>query len=129
MYYNSIWSIAHRNVKGRNRLLDFHPFGCPIFVLDPSLQQGHKIPHWKPHSRVDVFLGLSPNHASSVPLVLSTTTGLISPQFHVVYDDYFTTTKCLHGNIFPTNWPTLLSTLTTKYVDDTFDSTSFLDST
>jgi hypothetical protein len=31
-------------VKGRNRLQDFHTFGCPIFVLDPSLQQGHKIP-------------------------------------------------------------------------------------
>jgi len=24
-------------IKGRNRLMDFHPFGCPIFVLDPSL--------------------------------------------------------------------------------------------
>jgi hypothetical protein len=31
-----------------------------------------------------VYLGSSPNHASSVPLVLSTTTGLVSPQFHVV---------------------------------------------
>ncbi len=89
-------------IKGRNRLLDFHPFGCPIFVLDPSLQQGHKIPRWKPRSHVGVYLGLSLNHASSVPLVLSTTTGLISPQFHVVYDDYFTTTKCLHDNILPT---------------------------
>jgi hypothetical protein len=74
---------------------DFHPFGCPIFVLDPSLQQGHKIPRWKPRSRVGVYLGFSPNHASSVPLVMSTTTGLVSPQFHVVYDDLFMTTNCL----------------------------------
>ncbi len=58
---------------------DFHPFGCPIFVLHPSLQQGHKIPRWKPRSRVGVYLGFSPNHASSVPLVSSTTTGLVSP--------------------------------------------------
>jgi len=42
-----------------NRLLDFHPFGCPVFVLDPSLQPGHKIPQWKPHSHVWVYLGLS----------------------------------------------------------------------
>jgi len=38
-----------------NQLCDFHPFGCPIFVLDPSLQQGHKIPCWKPRSRVGVY--------------------------------------------------------------------------
>jgi hypothetical protein len=25
-------------IKQRNKFLDFHPFGCPIFVLDPSLQ-------------------------------------------------------------------------------------------
>jgi hypothetical protein len=37
-------------IKGRNPLSDFHPFGCPVFVLDPSLQQGHKIPRWKPRS-------------------------------------------------------------------------------
>jgi hypothetical protein len=35
-------------LKGRNSLPDFHPFGCPIFILEPSLQQGHKIPRWKP---------------------------------------------------------------------------------
>jgi hypothetical protein len=116
-------------VKNRNRLLDFHPFGCLIFILDPTLQQGHKIPRWKPCSRVGVYLGLSPNHASTVPLVLSTTTGLVSPQFHVVFDDHFTTTKCLHDNILPTNWPTLLSTSSSKYTDDTFDPTPFTDST
>jgi hypothetical protein len=31
-------------IKGRFCLSNFHPFGCPVFVLDPSLQQGHKIP-------------------------------------------------------------------------------------
>ena len=30
------------------RLRDFHPFGCPVFVLEASLQNGHKIPKWKP---------------------------------------------------------------------------------
>ena len=28
----------------RCRLRDFHPFGCPVFVLEASLQNGHKIP-------------------------------------------------------------------------------------
>jgi hypothetical protein len=115
-------------IKGCNRLQDFHPFSCPVFALDPSLQQGHKIPHWKPCSRVGVYLGLSLAHATSVPLVLSTLSGLISPQFHVVFDDYFTTTQCLHNNSLPSNWPDLLSTSSEKLVDDTFDSTNFIDS-
>jgi hypothetical protein len=43
-------------IKGCNRLSDFHPFGCPVFVLDPSLQQGHKIPCWWPCSHVSTCL-------------------------------------------------------------------------
>jgi hypothetical protein len=79
--------------SSRNRLKDFHPFGCPVFVLESSLQQGHKIPKWKPRSRMAVYLGHSPEHATSVPIVLNTITGLVSPQFHVVFDDAFTTTN------------------------------------
>ena len=36
-------------------------------------------------------MGLSPDHASTVPLVLNLDTGAITPQFHVVFDDWFTT--------------------------------------
>lgn len=32
-----------------------------------------------------------PRHTSSVPLILNTQTGLVSPQFHCVYDDSFDT--------------------------------------
>jgi hypothetical protein len=28
----------------KNRLADFHTFGCPVFVLEASLQDGHKLP-------------------------------------------------------------------------------------
>jgi len=112
-------------IKSHTNRLDFHPFGCPIFVLDPTLQQGHKLPHWKPCSRVGVYLGHSPLHASSIPLVLSTTTGLVSPQFHVVYNDHFTTTTCLAMNTLPENWKHLLATSSTNYVDDDFDPQKF----
>jgi hypothetical protein len=128
-YYGLTPEEIFTGIKGCNHLADFHPFGCPVFVLDPMLQQGHKIPRWKPRSRVVVYLGLSPEHASSVPLVLSTSTGLVSPQFHIVFDDYFSTTKCLHTNQIPPNWSTLLTTSCTKYVDDVFDSTNFIDPT
>ena len=36
-------------------------------------------------------MGLSPDHASTVPLVLNLDTGAITPQFHVVFDDWYTT--------------------------------------
>jgi hypothetical protein len=66
---------------------------------------------------------MSPNHASNIPLVLSTTTGLVSPQFHVIYDNSFTTTTCLADNKLPTNWNNLLTTSSEKLVDKTFNST------
>jgi hypothetical protein len=93
--------------KDRNRLADFHTFGCPVFVLEARLQAGHKIPKWEPRSRMAVYLGRSPQHASNVPLVMNIKTGLVSPQYHVVFDDHFTTTQCLATNVLPAHWKLL----------------------
>ena len=35
----------------------------------------------------------APSYASSVPLVLNPTTGAITPQFYVVFDDFFHTVE------------------------------------
>jgi Reverse transcriptase (RNA-dependent DNA polymerase) len=70
-----------------------HPFGCPAYALDGHLQGKQKIPKWVPRSRLAVFLGHSTQHAKSVGLLLSLTTGLVSPQFHVKYDERFETIK------------------------------------
>lgn len=75
----------------RHKLRDLHVWGCPVYVLDPVLQQGKKLPRWQPHSRRGVFLGYSRHHSSDVPLVLNLQTGSISPQFHIVFDDSFST--------------------------------------
>ena len=75
----------------RQRLKDLHVWGCPVYVLEPALQDGKKIPRWKPRSRRAVFLWLSPQYASTVPLVLNPATSHISPQFHVIFDDLFST--------------------------------------
>jgi len=53
------------------------------------MQAGVKMPKWAERSRVGVYLGPSWAHAKSVGLILSLTTGLVSPQFHVKYDDAF----------------------------------------
>jgi hypothetical protein len=70
---------------------DLHVVGCPAYVLDKRLSDGNKIPKWTPCSRRRIFMGLSPRHASYVPLILNFDTGAITPQFHVVLDNWFAT--------------------------------------
>jgi hypothetical protein len=71
----------------RHKLRDIHTWGCPVYVLDPTLQQGKKLPKWQPRSRKGIFVGSSPSYGSEVSLILNPRTGHISPQFHVVFDD------------------------------------------
>ena len=66
-------------------------WGCPGYVLSPTLQDGRKIPKWAPRARRGQFLGFSHNHSSLVGLMRNLKTQHVSAQFHVVYDEYFTT--------------------------------------
>ena len=79
----------------RHKLFQMHTWGCPVYVLDPKLQQGKKLPRWDPRARRGMFVGFSSVHSSDVPLVLNLQTGHISPQFHVVFDDDFSTVSSL----------------------------------
>ena len=71
----------------------FHPFGSPVYVLEAALQSGMAHNKWTDRARVGIFLCHSPHHATDVPLILNTQTGLVSPQFHLIYDDDFDTVK------------------------------------
>lgn len=66
-------------------------WGCPVYVLDPKLQDGNKIPKWDPRSRRGMFVGVSQSHSSTVGRIMNLRTGNVSPQYHAVYDDLFTT--------------------------------------
>jgi hypothetical protein len=88
----------------------FHPFGCPVYVLTKPNGKGSK---WEERSRIRINLGTLPTHACSVSLVLSIKTGLVSPQFHVKFNNMFETVPTQHlqidGNSAPdsrsqTNW-------------------------
>ncbi|KAL7465925.1 hypothetical protein ACHAXS_006230 [Conticribra weissflogii] len=72
-------------------LLRTHVWGCPVFVLDPSLQDGKKIPKWNKRSRLGQFLGYSDQHSSLIANVRHLRTGFVSPQYHCVFDDLFQT--------------------------------------
>ena len=76
-------------------LKDLHLWGCPVYILDPQLQAGQKLPQWQPQSCCDVFLGISNLHSSEVPLVLNLQTGSITPQFYVIFDYPFSTVNSI----------------------------------
>ena len=67
-----------------------HIWGCPAYVLDPKLQDRKKILKWDLHSQRGQFLGISPDHSTTIGCILNFNMGFISPQYHVIYDDLFT---------------------------------------
>ena len=90
-------------------LQHYHTLFCPVYVLDARLQSagGAGPPKWEPRSRIGVYLGHSPFHAGSVALVFNPLTGRVSPQFHVVFDDDFTTVPFMVKGETPPNWEDL----------------------
>ena len=84
--------IFSQTISDCQALRNSHPWGCPVYVLDPRLtDSGGKIPKWQPRSRRGQYVGVSPVHAENIGLVRNLTTGYISPQYHLVYDDDFET--------------------------------------
>ena len=82
-----------------------HTCGCPVYVLDAGLQGNISgLPKWEPSSRVGIYLGHSPFHEVSVPLVLNPATVQVSPQFHVVFDDEISTVPLMREGKIPPNW-------------------------
>ena len=85
-----------------------HPLFCPVFALDSNLQGGGKLPRWEPRSRAGVYLGRSKHHASNVALVLNLETGNVSPQYHLTFDDSFSTVAFLRNREVPPFWEDLV---------------------
>ena len=80
-------------LDGRNYadLRHTHVQGCPVYILEYELALGKTLPKWSPRSRHGVYLGVSSVHSSNLPLVLSLKTGSTSAQYHVIFDDCFST--------------------------------------
>ena len=86
-----IWSRTRFEPVSEN-LSNFHVWGCPKYVLEPKLQKpGVKIPKWDPRSLRGVNMGSRKMHSTQVGLVLNLLTGSISPHYHVVFDNMFST--------------------------------------
>ena len=106
------------------QLKHYHTFGCPVYILDSRLQSNPKgVPKWEPRSRLGIYVGHSPAHAGSVALVLNPKTGLVSPQYHVVYDDNFTTVPHMRALSVPSNWAALVKNSSELVTTEQYDLT------
>jgi hypothetical protein len=84
----------------------FHTLFCPVYVLDLRSQRagGPGPPKWGLQSRIGVYLGHSPFHAGSVVLVFNPRTGRVSPQYHLIFDDTFSTIPYMDAGTVPPHW-------------------------
>ena len=67
------------------------------------------------------YIGLSPKHASSVPLVLNPFTGFLTAQFHEVFDDWFATVSAAVSDLPDLNsdeWSKMFNDSTYQYLLD-----------
>ena len=65
-----------------------------------------------------MFVGMSPLHSTLVGYVLNLQTKSISPQFHVVYDELFTSVDYVEINERPPNWEHLTETKAEFLLED-----------
>jgi len=90
-------------------------------VSDPKIQDGCRLPKWSPHAWLGQFLCYSKDHSTSIGLIRNISTGFVSPQFHVVHDDFLSTvpsvqdatSKCFDSK----SWDAIVQTGLEKYLD------------
>jgi hypothetical protein len=76
-----------------------HPLLCPIYVLDRRMQEGTSPPKWTKRTTQKVYVGHLHHYSKSVPMVWDPKTKLVSPHFHVTFDDNFDTVQAPDPNI------------------------------
>ena len=102
---------------------NFHTFGCPVYILDARLQSvgGGGPPKWDPRARLWVYLVHYPSHTGSVALFMNPKTGLVSLQFHLVFDENFETVPHLRAGTVPENWADLVTNSREKSTEGFYD--------
>ena len=67
-------------------------------------------------------LGRSPFHYGNVALNLNPSSGYVSPQFHIVFDNAFSLTPSLRSNTMLNNWTDLVPKLSESVYNENIDS-------
>lgn len=112
-----IWSQSRFPLRNLHAL---HVWGSPVYVLQKQLADGKSIGRWEPRSQRCINMGFSANHAKSVPLVLNPSTGSITPQWNVTFDDYFSTVSTTDElpDFHADEWSQMFGTITSHFPSD-----------
>ena len=70
-----------------------------------------------------IYVGHSPAYEGSVALALNSKTGLVSLQYHVVYDDQFSTVHHMLNLTVPPNWAQLVKNYSELVTTEQYDLT------
>jgi hypothetical protein len=102
-------------------LLNAHLWGFPVYILKPKLRDGHKLLKWEPRSKRAQYMGISLTHASLVHLVRNLQTGSITPQYYLVFDEFFETVFS-NGEQDSSVWPNLVmfNSFANSFDDDNY---------
>jgi hypothetical protein len=76
-----------------------HLLFCPVYVLDRRMQEGTWPPKWSKQTKQKVYVRHLCHYTKAVPLLWYPKTKLVSPQFHVMFDDNFNTVQAPDPNI------------------------------
>ena len=108
-------------VQGDVGIKHFHTWGFSVYVFDSRLQDGHnKLPKWYQRAQAEIYLGHYTVHANSVALVLNPKTGHVSPQFHCVFDDHFTTVSRMSNVMVLSKWADLVERISEEILPERF---------
>jgi hypothetical protein len=92
------------------KMKNLHTFRCPAYDLVKLLQSSNSsVPRFHCHTCISIYVGHSPQHAGNVALILNPQTGCTSPQYHVVFDNDFTTVNDIENSLTPSTWQQLVS--------------------
>lgn len=82
---------------------------------------GRQIEKWDHRARLGIYIGHSPCCAGSITLIMHPRTLYLSPQFHVIIYDDFTTVPAMCSGDIPNNWKDLVDTSNRIFQDTTDD--------
>jgi hypothetical protein len=105
--------------SAQRSLTDYRVFGCPAYVLRKELQD---VPgsarKWESRCWQGVYVGLSSLHAGNVALIYNPATSHVTQQFHVTFDESFTSVASSNQATADTFITNLLDKTSWLYHDD-----------
>lgn len=94
-------------------------FGCPAFVLTKSMQDNPSAAGtWSPRSWPGIYVGFSPLHSHTVAMIYNPSTQHVTPQFHVTFDESFSTVHIHDPTALETRLTQLCASKSTWHYSD-----------